>query len=57
MQKEENAELMKNDEENRQKHPCCENYKRFFTEYGVDNCKFWGEPKEDISNDKCSEWC
>lgn len=35
------AELMKMDEKNRQKHPCCENCRKFFTEYGVDNCKFW----------------
>lgn len=57
MSMEEYAELMKQDEEKRQKHPCCGNCRNFYTEYGVDLCKFWEEPKEDVGNDKCSEWC
>lgn len=57
MSMEEYAALMKEDEENRQKHPCCENCRYFYTEAGADFCRYWEVPEEDVKNSKCWKWC
>ena len=35
---------------------CCNTCQRFYTEYGMELCKFWEEPKENIYEEKCSEY-
>lgn len=49
-------ELLAEEERCRCEHPCCANCRYFYTEYGTDLCKFWDMPKDDVNNDKCSEW-
>lgn len=44
------------DEEERKAHPCCANCRYYYTEYGYDGCKYWESPRENIYNDKCSNW-
>lgn len=48
--------LRKEDEENRQKNPCCANCGHYYEEYGADLCKYWEEPMPDINKDKCNHW-
>lgn len=57
MTMEQYAQLVNEEEKQRQEHPCCANCRFFYTDYGADFCKFYDFPKEDVANDKCSEWC
>lgn len=49
-------EMLIEAEKERRENPCCYNCRHYYTEYGVDFCKYWGSPKVDILADKCCEW-
>lgn len=34
--------------------PCCANCRSFYIEYGMELCKHFEEPMEDVNNEKCS---
>lgn len=44
------------EEAERQANPCCANCRWFYTEYGYDLCRQWGEPKANINSQRCSHW-
>lgn len=35
---------------------CCDTCGNFLTDGGAEVCRFWGEPKENIKEEKCSEY-
>ena len=35
---------------------CCNNCKYLDIDYGMEICKYWEEPMENLENDKCSKY-
>lgn len=49
-------QICKEEEATRQKKPCCLNCKEYYTEYGMENCRYHEMPIEPSDKERCEDW-